>query len=293
MFLHSLNWDDLRFVLAVVEHGSLAAAARHLGVNHATVLRRVGAFESHLGAPVFLRTAHGYQVRPDKLRLIEAAREVGHAVHTVERLGAGKDAQLTGHVRVTSTDTICLALLPGILSELRARAIGLNLTLICSNLHLDFARLEAEVTVRPAEHLGEGLTGEVAGHMRFAVYDRREPTRTNNSWIGTAGPLSRSRAGIWLAERCAGDGFVATSDSFLVMRELVAEGVGRTLLPCLIGEADPRLRRLDMADCDVTVPVWVACHAELADVARIAALRTSLHAALLRRADVLNPAVLR
>ncbi len=287
--MHSSNWDDLRHVLAVVEHGSLAAAARHLGVNHATVLRRVGAFEKRMGTSVFLRTAQGYQVRPDKLRLIEAAREVGHAVHAVERLGAGQGSQLTGHVRVTSTDTICLVLLPQILSDLRASAGDLNLTLICSNLHLDFARLEAEVTVRPAEHLGEGLTGEVAGHMRFAVYAARDAVGPGTAWIGPAGPLTRSRAGRWLAERKSSHGFVATADSFLVMRELVAANVGRSLLPCLIAETDPRLQRLDGAGCDLTVPLWVGCHVDLADVARIAALRTSLREALARRADLLDP----
>ena len=39
------NWDDLRVVVAVAEHGSVAAAARVLEVNHATVLRRIAAFE--------------------------------------------------------------------------------------------------------------------------------------------------------------------------------------------------------------------------------------------------------
>ena len=284
-----MNWDDLRYVLAVVEHGSLAAAARHLGVNHATVLRRVGAFETLMGSPVFMRTAQGYQLRPDKLRLIEAAREVAHAVNAVERLGAGKDAQLTGHVRVTSTDTICLAVLPTILAELRTSAGGLNVTLICSNLHLNFARLEAEITVRPAEHLGEGLAGEVAGRMRFAVYASRHAEDSDLRWIGATGPLSRSVAGIWLSERAAVEGFAATSDSFLVMRELASEGIGRALLPCLIAEHDPRLRRVDIADCDLTVPLWVGCHAELAEVSRITALRTSLRDALIQRADLLDP----
>ena len=36
-----LTWDDLRYVLAVADAGSFAGAARTLGVNHTTVLRRV------------------------------------------------------------------------------------------------------------------------------------------------------------------------------------------------------------------------------------------------------------
>ena len=49
-FMHSENWDDLRFVLAVAETGTVSGAARLLGVNHATVLRRVAAFETRHAA---------------------------------------------------------------------------------------------------------------------------------------------------------------------------------------------------------------------------------------------------
>ena len=60
--MHNANWDDLRYVLAVAETGSLSAAARQMGVNHATVLRHVHAFEAAHGGPVFDRTPQGYAV---------------------------------------------------------------------------------------------------------------------------------------------------------------------------------------------------------------------------------------
>ena len=40
---HNIRWDDLQIVLAVAEERSLSGAARMIGVNHATVLRRVEA----------------------------------------------------------------------------------------------------------------------------------------------------------------------------------------------------------------------------------------------------------
>ena len=61
-FMHSTNWDNLRFVLSVANHGSVSAAARALGVNHATVLRRVAAFEEDHGGAVFEKTATGYRI---------------------------------------------------------------------------------------------------------------------------------------------------------------------------------------------------------------------------------------
>ena len=56
----ALEWDDLRYVLAVAEAGSLAGAARELRVNHSTVLRRIAAFEQQLALRLFERLPTGY-----------------------------------------------------------------------------------------------------------------------------------------------------------------------------------------------------------------------------------------
>ena len=63
--MHNENWDDLRYVLAVVDSGSVLQAAKYLGVNHATVLRRVTAFEEQHGLSLFERTPQGYRLLPD------------------------------------------------------------------------------------------------------------------------------------------------------------------------------------------------------------------------------------
>ncbi len=62
--MHSDNWDDLRYVLAVAETGSVSGAARRLGVNHATVLRHVAAYEARHGIELFDKSARGYAVSP-------------------------------------------------------------------------------------------------------------------------------------------------------------------------------------------------------------------------------------
>ena len=44
-----IDWDDVRYFLAVARGGSVRAAAEHLGVNHTTVLRRVAELERTIG----------------------------------------------------------------------------------------------------------------------------------------------------------------------------------------------------------------------------------------------------
>ena len=93
------NWDDLRFILAVAETGSVSAAARKLGVNHATVLRRVSAYEERQGIDIFDKTSRGYRVIEDRLRVITAAREVENAIQAVDRAVQGTQAPLQGKVK--------------------------------------------------------------------------------------------------------------------------------------------------------------------------------------------------
>lgn len=282
--MHSDNWDDMRFVLAVVEAGSVSGAARRLGVNHATVLRRVSAFEARHGTEIFKRTAQGYTVRPDRLRVIEAAREVSHAVTSVERLMSGMDAPLTGDVRITSTDSICQVLLPEILTGFRKTAKGLRISLVCANSHLNLARLEAQVTVRPTQQLGEGLVGDVAAPMGFAVY-AAEGGR--DGWLGLGGALAQSRPAEWLAGVANPGDWLAMADSFMVLREMAVRGFGRAILPCFVAADDPRLLRVSELPADYSVPIWVACHEDLTGVPRLDAVRRYLTEALNDRHDLL------
>ena len=278
--MHNHNWDDLRFVLAVAENGSVSAAARALGVNHATVLRRVAAFEDRHGRPIFERTARGYTIPADRLRLIEAAREVEHAVQVVERLIDGASAPLRGVVRITSTDTFCHTILPAILADLAEEAAGLRPELICANTHTDLARLHADIAVRPTMALPDDLEGIRAGRLGFAVYATGpEVTR----WLGLSGPLARSRPAEWMAETVPAGAVSGSGDSFVTLREMAAAGLGRAVLPCLLGDSETRLQRMDDDLSEASVDIWVETHAGLADAPRIRVVRDRIAAGLMSR----------
>lgn len=283
--MHKLGWDDLRFILAVAEAGSVNAAARRLGVNHATILRRIGSFEARNGITLFERSPQGYRVAPAASRLIEAAREVENAVFGVHRALTGQGAELRGDVRVTSTDSLCQHVLPGLLAEFRQSAPHVFIDLVSTNAHLDLSRLDAEVTVRPAQRLPDGLRGTAPARLGFAVYGAASGTTDleNLGWIGLAGTSARSLPGQWVADNIPRGRIAARADSFLVAAELAAAGLGVTPLPCLVGDADPRLHRVGGLMPPMAVDLWVACHADMEDVARIRAVRSALIEGLARQ----------
>ena len=137
------NWDDLRFVLAVADEGSVASAGRVLGVNHATVLRRIAAFETRHGLKVFEKTPTGYRVSADRRSLIEALREAGEAFGQVERLIEAERPNVSSSIRITSTDAFCHFVLGPIVAGLAAE-ITTSISILSSNAHLDFERLQAD-----------------------------------------------------------------------------------------------------------------------------------------------------
>jgi len=263
------NSDDLRYALAVVEAGSVAGAARRLGVNHATVLRRLAAFEARAGSGLFRRTPQGYALREDRAEAVAALREAAAALARACHLAGADtpDGAAPRPVRVTSTDTFCHVVLPPIAAGLAGGSDPVQIELISANGHIDLARFEADLTVRPAMELPPTLTGRAVARLGFAVYAAPGVT---GPWLGLSGPLTRSRAADWLAARAAPGDRGAASDSFLALRAMAAEGMGRAVLPCVLGDGEPRLERHGAPIPEAEVPVWVAAPAALAGEARIA-----------------------
>lgn len=266
--MHKLNWDDLRFVLAVADTGSVNAAAKSLGVNHATVLRRIAAFEETSGGPVFERSTTGYKLRTDRALVIEAARSAAQHVRSVEVLMRGASAGTGTVLRLTSTDSLCQTVLAQVFPALSRRIAPDKLVYVQSNAHLDMARLNADVCVRPAISLPEELSGHQIGQMGFAIYHKLGIRPSG--WLGLAGALANSLPAQWMTKNTSPDDSVSSADSFCALAQIAVAGSSRVILPCILGDASPDLQRdASGPPVNCTVPIWVACHRDLAASHRI------------------------
>ncbi len=262
-----VTWDDLRFVLAVAEHGSVSAAARALSVNHATVLRRIAAFEHRQGIRVFDRTPRGYQVSSDRRGLIEAMQSANDALSGVDRMIDAERPKLGAGIRITSTDTLAVLVLPPVLAGL-SEHLGVPVDMTAANTHVDFDRMEAHITVRPAKALPDNLEGERIGYFWFCVYAASPDCE---DCLGLSGPLARSGAAAWWRER-SGECTLA-ADSFMTLATLAAEGRGRAILPSFVGETWPGLIRVERPKAIKPLPVWVASHVDFARSGRLVKAR--------------------
>ena len=265
--MNNQNWDDIRYVLAVARHGSLNAAASVLGVTHATVMRRIIAFERRYKCQVFEKSPSGYAVASEALAILKSMEGVDEAILAVERVIAGADQSPSGQVRVASTDSLCQVILPPIIAKIAQEFPKLRVTLLSANVHHDLSRLTADIVVRPAALLEGGLSGQRAGHLSFGVYCDGNVERR---WLNLDGALSGSLAAKWMSDHVDPDEITDGADSFLVLQEMVASGIGKALLPTVLGDADARLIRLEEEALSVSVPVWVATLEEFAKTPRFA-----------------------
>ncbi|MDA5093113.1 LysR family transcriptional regulator [Aliiroseovarius sp. KMU-50] len=268
--MNNSNWDDIKFVLAVADEGSLNAAAQQLGVTHATVMRRVAAFERRCGRPLFQKSLAGYSVLPEAEAILTAARNVEDAIYSVDRAVHGTDETLSGTVRVASTDSLCQLILPPIIKTIKETYPELSISLLSANTYHDLSRLAADIAIRPTMRLEEGLEGKTVGELRFGIYSADPNTKL---WIGLSGGLARSAPAKWMSNNIPPENISCEADSFLVVQEMVASGLGKAILPCFLGDPDQRLQRFHVKMPPLVVPVWSAIQAEVSSNVRIQLVR--------------------
>lgn len=292
--MHKIRWDDLQFVHAVAENGSLSGAARALGVNHATVLRRISALEHEIGVRLFQRPPGGYRLTPEGQEMLSSLQAIGRTVERLERQIPSLGSGLEGTVRVTTTDSIANCLLPRHLGRIAAENPGLDIELIVSNMPMNLARPEAEITLRPAQNLPEGLAGREIGPMGFGIFAHRDYIAANpgrhvsdHMWLGVASPLTRSPVGRW-QDRVLGDRVVLCADSFMTLAHMAAAGMGPAMLPSLVGRTTPGLATVPGLDDRMETRLWAASHIDIAPTARIKALTDILADAIGRDAALIR-----
>lgn len=269
--MHSIRWDDLQFVHAVIEHGSLSAASRSLGVNHATVLRRIGLIEARYNLSIFERARDGYKLRPEGRGLINALRLMEKASAQVERNLAVSSQGVAGSFRLATTDAIANILLPRYLLSLRETFPEIRIEIAVSNKPIDVERPSAEILLRTGQKLHPDLHGEHAGVVTFGVFGSPEYLAANASddidahhWLGVKTNYAKSTAGDWQFSRIA-ELVEISADSFLTLSKLAAEGLGLAMMPNFIGHSNDQLEQARQFPGGPTTGIWVATHSEFSD----------------------------
>jgi DNA-binding transcriptional LysR family regulator len=287
-----VDWEDLRYVLAVAEASSLAAAAKLLGVHHTTVLRRVNAFERRLGLRLFDRLPAGYALTAGGEELLAAARVMSETIAALERRVTGQDLRLEGVLRLTTTDTLMGSVLPEVLAAFHREHPGITLEVGTQNLIANLTKRDADVAIRPVPDPPETLVGQRAAGIAFAIYAARDYAEAaaghkdlrDHVWIAPDDSLAGTVVARWMRKRVGAYRAALRADSLMAMRNAAIAGIGAAVLPCFLGDAAPELVRLrpDVI-AEMESAVWVLTHEDLRRTARVSAFMAFAAKALARK----------
>lgn len=295
--MHSSDWDDLRVFLAVAREGTLSVAARALGVNHSTVLRRLGALEARMDVRLFDRLPTGYAMTLAGESLRDRLRGVEEQIDAAQRQLSGLDLRLSGTIRVTTTDTFLIGLLGPTLAEFRALHPGIQLQLVVNNTFLSLSKREADVAIRPTNAPPEHLIGRRAGRIQTAVYAsktylkkaaKRQMPLAEHDWVAPDESLSHLAQAKWLRTHIPAHRIAAQVDSVSGMVQLVKRGMGMGMLLCMLAEPEKELVQVEPPSDALDTQVWVLTHPDLKEVARIKAFTDFVHARLAAHEMVLD-----
>ena len=278
-----MDWDHLRVVLAVADAGGLSGAARALGLDAATVSRRLDALEAALRCKLFHRTRAGLAPNSAGAKLIEHARRIDGEVRALAFELAPEDRGLGGTVIVTATEAVAAAALAPALPAFQREHPEIALEVVTEIRALDLSRREADIALRLMMPPQRELKVRRLGPVRYALYaspgylaehgmPRADGPLAGHRIIDWPLPYTVIPQVPWLRARAEGARVVLRSNSAMVRRAAAAAGSGIAMLPRLLADGDAALVALK-TDEPPRQDLYLATHRDLAAVPRI---RTTL-----------------
>ena len=278
----NVDWDDQRAFLAVMETGSLSAAARRLGLSHPTVRARIEGLEAALGAALFTRSAHGLVPTPTAEAMAAPARAMAHASEAMLRAASADSSEAAGLVRLSVSEFVGIEVLPPMLRSLRDKHPQLTVEFELSNASADLLDQQVDVAVRmhPPEQtalVAKKVRSIPLGFFAHRTYLEAYGRPASKADIGEhlfIGP-DRNRGDLAVAALIGDPArihWIARTDSHPAQLALARAGLGIAVAQV---SAAARYHELEQVLHDIELPplpTWIVTHENLRRLPRIAAL---------------------
>ena len=277
-----MDWRDLHVLAVLHREGSLAGAARALGVNHATVSRRIAALEESLGHKLVRRLARSTPLTDKGREIAGIALDMEHLAHRIERLVHAAQGTLTGRVRLTAPPVLVSEIIIPALRDLRAAHPDLEIVLSANSHLASLDSGEADLAVRMVEPQGRQNIVRRIGSVAFALYASPEVAGLPpHQWrfIAFDETLAHVPQQRWLEEFAGDRPLDLLTGDFHSQRAAAEAGLGVALLPCVMAERDRNLVRVVQEQPEPR-PVWLVIHTDLKNAPAVRAVADLLIGAI-------------
>jgi DNA-binding transcriptional LysR family regulator len=275
-----LDWDNLRYFLAVARAGKLTAAARRLGQDHTTVGRRIASLESAFQSKLFERRPDGYRLTEVGQRLYENVDALESSVWEIQRNIAGRTQHVEGLVRIGAPDDFGNVFLAKHIGELQSVHPGLKIELITLPYTLSVSKREVDMAIGIERPVEGRLFVRKLTDFEMRLYATRDYIDAHGPIAGAA-DLARQ---MWIG--CVSDFNSAalldvatgldrtpplrlTCSSFAGQLAAAVSGAGVAMLPSYVADQETSLTPVLPDVVKATQAYHMVVHADLRDLPRV------------------------
>jgi len=286
--MNRMDWDDIRYFLAIARASTLSGAAKELNVSQPTVSRRLAVMEKSFGVKLFDQTINGYEVSTSGADILETAKHVEEELNSIDRKVFGQDWRLSGRLRITCTEVLANEYLPKYLDKFLQEHPDIDLSIVCTFQHPNLSRREADVAIRTTSQPPDTLVGRRLMKAAMGVYSAiGKPVKRsadewdwigwqdegfNRSLITTPFPQANIRHRVY---------------DMQTMRSMARAGLGVAVLPVYMADTDLTMRRvIDDPITETSPDIWVLTHPDVRRMARVRIFADFISKAILADRDL-------
>ena len=268
-----MDWENLRHFAALAATGSLSGAARQLGVEHATVARRISSLEAALGVKLVDRRGRRLILTADGDRIAAITERIELDAQAIGRVADGARSELKGKVTISAPPALAAAMLTVPLVELQKGNPGLTIHLVGEVRSVALERREADIAVRLSRPEDGDLTvmklGEIVFHPYASAAYLAETPEAEWCFIGYDAPMDRSVQQLALEELAAGRRLAFQASTSEIQHAAVLAGAGIAMLPDFVVAAETSLVRVRQDSPPLVRDVWLVVHTDIKGAALI------------------------
>jgi len=271
---------DLEIVLTLVRCGTLANAGERLGVDASTVFRSLQRIERGIGQMLFSRSRAGYQASELALAMAGHAEQLETALESARSAAQMHSDDVSGNVRITTTDTILHGLVAPALQTLRASHPLLSFELHTGNALASLTQRDADIAIRATTRPPQHLIGKQIGPIRVALFGSKNGIVQSSAdlksgkavWIAPDDALPDHPSVLWRKRHFPKIQPTYRVNSILTVMELINQGLGIGVVPMFLAKTQPELLQLTEVIDECQTELWLLTHAESRHLRRVSAV---------------------
>lgn len=296
-----MDWNNLKFFLALAETGSLSRASEKLRVDHSTVARRIDMLEHDLGVRLVERLSRSYRLTAEGERVRDRAKQIETRIADIARFAHSVDRSPQRVVRVSGPPTFLSRFLAPRLLPLQGQQPGLRIELVGESRQISLGQGEADLALRMFRPREKGVVARRLAVIAYGLYGSRDYLASCDEdardFLGYDDSLDHLPQQHWLKLLAGDRSFALRSNDLANLLTAARAGLGLAVLPCIMTRDAPDLVSVPTRLPPLTRELWLLFHRDIgrapavrAVIDRITAITTQAKAAFLgeQTADIPN-----